>query len=127
MGKLVLVCDDDRPILEVTRTILEGNDLKVVIAMDCEDIVEKALKYKPDLILMDVWIPDTGGDKATRLLKQDIRTCHIPVILFSAVNNLETIALRCGAEGFIPKPFELEEMIDTIKLHLGLTEELSAH
>lgn len=120
MGKLVLVCDDDRPILEVTRTILEDRDFKVIISLDCENIVEKAIQHKPDLILMDVWLPENGGDQATIELKSDPATRHIPVLLFSAVNDLDSIAKNCGADGFINKPFELEELIDRVEQHLNL-------
>lgn len=127
MGKLILICDDDRPILEVTRAILENHDMKVVISTDCDRIIEKASQHKPDLILMDVWIPETGGDHATQLLKADLSTRHIPVILFSAVNNLDIIALRCGADGYINKPFDLEEFINTIEKHLGIHKEEAAH
>ena len=126
MEKLILVCEDDCPILEVTKAILEEQNMRVMCALDCVNIIEKALKHRPDLILMDVWIPEIGGEEATRLLKNDPRTCHIPVILFSAVNHLEVIAERCGADGIIKKPFELEELVDTIKNHLGLERTLSS-
>ncbi len=119
MEKLILVCEDDRAILEVTKTILEGDGMKVICLLDCEDIVEKAARFKPDLILMDVWIPETGGEEATCLLKSDPRTRDIPVVLFSAVNRLEEIAERCGAEGIIKKPFELEDLTGTIHRHLS--------
>lgn len=119
MEKLILVCEDDRPILEVTKTILEGEGMKVICLLDCEDIVEKAAKHKPDLILMDVWIPETGGEEATCLLKSDPRTQDIPVILFSAVNHLEEIAKRCGADGIVKKPFELDELTGTVQNHLA--------
>jgi CheY-like chemotaxis protein len=124
MEKLVLVCDDDRSILEVTRAILEDRNIKVVCAVDCDDIVNKARQHKPDLILMDLWIPNSGGEKATALLKQNPETASIPVILFSAVNNLENIAEKCGADGYINKPFELEEMVEIIESHLGQDKEL---
>jgi CheY-like chemotaxis protein len=124
MGKLVLVCDDDRPILEVTRTILEYRNLKVVISVSCENIVEKVLQHKPDLILMDLWIPETGGDKATIELKNHPETKDIPVLLFSAVNNLKSIAKSCGADGYIQKPFELEELIDKVEEKLNASRPL---
>jgi CheY-like chemotaxis protein len=127
MGKLILLCDDDRAILEVTRTILEGRDMKVVISTNCDRIVERAVEHRPDLILMDVWIPQEGGEQATRTLKKDPRTGHIPVILFSAVNNLDIITLKCGADGYINKPFELEEMVETIERHLGIHKEEPTH
>ena len=124
MGKLVLLCDDDRPILEVTRTILENRNIKVVISIDSDNIVEKALQHKPDLILMDVWMPESGGDKATRELKSNPDTKHIPVLLFSAVSNLDKIVKDCGADGFIPKPFEMEELIDRVEQQLNLQKPL---
>ena len=124
MSKLVLLCDDDRPILEVTRAILEYRNFKVVISADCENIIEKAIRHKPDLILMDVWIPECGGDKATIELKSHPDTSHIPVLLFSAVNDLETIVRSCGADGYIRKPFELEELIEIVEQQLGLDKSM---
>lgn len=126
MEKLILVCEDDRPILEVTKTILETEGMRVIGLLDCEDIVMKAIEFKPDLILMDVWLPETGGEEATCILKKDPRTRDIPVVLFSAVNHLDQIAKRCGANGIVRKPFELKELTNTIRMHLGLPRAMAS-
>lgn len=112
--KKVMICDDDFDILEVTALILLQKGYEVDTYSDCNNIFAKVEVSKPDVILMDLWIPDLGGENVTALLKASEKTRSIPVILFSANNDIEKVALSAGAEGFIRKPFEirlLEEMI----------------
>ncbi|MGK7392046.1 MAG: response regulator [Candidatus Cyclobacteriaceae bacterium M2_1C_046] len=112
----VLIFDDERDILEVTELAL-GRYYKVKGWDNVDNPVAVVKDFQPDLILMDIWIPEIGGEEATKRLKQDDETKDIPVVMFSANQEIQEIADRAGADGFIKKPFNLKalkEYIDTI-------------
>lgn len=112
--QVIFICDDDHDIAEVTRLILERDNYCVKLFAICEGIVEAAEKDQPALILLDLWMPDIGGEKVALLLKSNPATRHIPVYLFSAVRDVEQVAERCGADGFIPKPYDLEQLEEVV-------------
>lgn len=120
MNKLVLICDDDVDILEVTSLILQekGFRVKTLCNLHSNNFLDKVKFINPNLILMDLWIPEMGGIKAIEYLKEDTHTNNIPVILFSANNNLEKLALNSGAAGFISKPYDIGYLEQTIKSNL---------
>lgn len=112
--KTVLVADDDDDILDVTRIILEvygGYQVKIV------DRGEALLNLKdelPDLILLDLWLSGHNGQEICSLLKEDERTKAIPIIIFSANRDLEKLAKDCGAEDFLSKPFQMEDLLEKV-------------
>lgn len=116
--KKLLIYDDEPDILDVCQRIL-GNSYKIESLRKVKDPVAEVLKVNPGLILMDVWIPEIGGEESTRSLKQDERTTEIPVILFSANNDLANISKKAGADGYIMKPFNIETLRKTIELYIG--------
>lgn len=114
MAKKVLIFDDDTDLLEVCTLILTAKDFEVIVKEKCTEILLDVVTHNPDVILMDNWIPDIGGVKATRLLKSSVAHRHIPVIFFSANNNVSELAAEAGADYSLQKPFditELEEMV----------------
>lgn len=114
MTKKVLIFDDDNDLLEVCSLILTAKDFEVVIKDKCTEILNDVLAHNPDVIIMDNWIPDIGGVKATRLVKGSEQLRHIPVIFFSANSNVNELAAEAGADYYLQKPFditELEEMV----------------
>lgn len=117
--KKILVCDDDPAIVEVTQTILELAGYYVATSTTCNNILELVSDLKPDLILMDLWIPDAGGEEATKLLKSHGNTKDIPVILFSANNDIEKIAGKTGAEDFLKKPYEIKDLETVVSKNLS--------
>jgi CheY-like chemotaxis protein len=110
MNKTVLICDDDQDILDVTRTVLELRGFDVNTVGDCNNIVSVVKDLRPSLILMDLWIPEAGGAAATRMLKAEEHTRDIPVVLFSANNNIEKVAIECGADDFLRKPYDIKDL-----------------
>lgn len=115
MGETVLICDDDEGILEVTRLFLELEGYNVVTSKDSEGFFQALPKANPDVVLMDIWLPNTNGDVVTELLKNDPVFNKIPVVLFSANRDVANVAQRVGAEGYIKKPFDLDEVKNTIE------------
>jgi CheY-like chemotaxis protein len=116
--KRILICDDDQDILEVCRVILGKKNYEVLTSPDCEGIFPRLAEINPDVILMDLWIPIMGGEACTKMLKENELTRHVPIILFSANNEVEQISRRANAEGFIRKPFDIKELVSAIEKHI---------
>jgi DNA-binding NtrC family response regulator len=109
-AKRIIIFDDDEDILSICSYILEEQGWEVHTFTDCNDIVEKVVAISPDVILMDNWIPDAGGIIATQTLKKDESLKHIPVVYFSANSDIQLLADHAGAETFLAKPFDLEDL-----------------
>ncbi|MVN22064.1 response regulator [Mucilaginibacter arboris] len=110
MAKKVLIFDDDEDILAICTYILEEQGWEVSTFSNCNNIIEKVESIMPDVILMDNWIPDSGGIIATQTIKQQEHLKNIPVVYFSANNDIKTLAQQAGADSFLAKPFDLEEL-----------------
>jgi CheY-like chemotaxis protein len=108
--KKIIIFDDDEDILSICSYILEEQGWQVHTFTDCNNITEKVAGVLPDVILMDNWIPDAGGIVATQTLKKDEVLKHIPVVYFSANSDIQLLADHAGAETYLAKPFDLEEL-----------------
>ena len=109
-GKKIIIFDDDEDILSVCTYVLEEQGWDVHVFTDCNQIIDKVSSVMPDVILMDNWIPDTGGIIATQALKNNEELKNIPVIYFSANSDIQLLAKQAGAEAYLAKPFDLEDM-----------------
>lgn len=109
-NKTVLILDDDIHILEVCTIVLEALGYTVVVSETSHDVIEKVDDLQPDVILMDNWIPEIGGVKATQLLKQHPVFNKLPVIYMSANNDIHLLAERAGADAYLAKPFDLVDL-----------------
>ncbi len=112
--KKIIIFDDDEDILSICSFILEERGWAVHSFSNCNKIAEKVSAILPDVILMDNWIPDDGGIIATQTLKKNEALKHIPVIYFSANSDIELLANHAGAETFLAKPFDLDELEQVI-------------
>jgi len=126
LKKTILVVDDDVNILELCSIILTECGYHVVSSQISHDIIEKVADVKPDAILMDNWIPDIGGIKATQLLKSHPEFKSIPVIYFSANNDIQTLAEKAGADAILAKPFDLDELETLILNVLNKKESINS-
>jgi len=114
MRKTVLILDDDMDLLNICTLILEQKDLDIITFPHCNELLENIEKHRPDVIIMDYRIPDTGGVKATQLIKQS-SFAAIPVILFSGNHDIEELAVEAGADYYLSKPFDInvfETLVD---------------
>lgn len=111
-NKRVLVFDDDRDLLTIFQFLFQHHGWEVRTSETCSDVLAKTTEYGPDLILMDNWIPDTGGVVATQLLKNDSALKNIPVIYISANNDIKDIAAKAGADAHIAKPFDFDKLLE---------------
>jgi len=108
--KKVIIFDDDEDILSICSYILEQQGWEVVTFTDCNDITARVSSIKPSVILMDNWIPDAGGIIATQTLKSSPELKQIPVIYFSANSDIQLLANHAGAETYLAKPFDLDDL-----------------
>ncbi len=112
--KTVLIFDDDIELLELCTVILEKRGYNVKTNDNCVDIQQVLDTNRPDVILMDNWIPDIGGVEATRFIKKSSFS-SVPVIFFSANNDVKGLAAAAGADAYITKPFNISELEDVIE------------
>jgi len=118
MQKTILIYDDDLEILTVCKAILGLENYHVETLANCENIISDIKKIQPAIILMDLWIPKDGGEEAVRLMHENEETNHIPVILFSANDEIEIISKRINANGYLKKPFNISEFRKMIESNI---------
>jgi len=112
----ILVMDDDRDILDAMKMVLEFNGYNVETCTNDHHIDYKNL---PDLFLLDIWMSGLSGSDVCKRLKRNINSMSIPVIIFSANRNVREISEECGADGYIAKPFNLNQLLAIIGHHIN--------
>ena len=116
-NKKILIADDDKGIIEMMTIMLEFEGYEVETVIDGSKVLQLRGQL-PDLLLLDIWMSGTDGRDLCRQLKQNIETQSLPVLLVSASKDNEASALAAGANGFIAKPFEMDDLLEQIKQHL---------
>jgi DNA-binding response OmpR family regulator len=115
VGKTLAIFDDEEDILTICSYILTEQGWTVHTFTDCDHILDKLANIKPDVIFMDNWIPKQGGIIATQTLKNSANYCQVPVIYFSANADIASLAQTAGADAYLAKPFELNELTAVIE------------
>ncbi len=120
----VLVADDDPAIQELIRLNLEVQGYEVVIASNGVETIRKALSEQPDLIILDILMPEMDGYEVMRLLKNSEETSNIPVIVLTAYASDAGALISWveGAEGYLAKPFNPDELLMLIERVLASPE-----
>jgi len=111
----IVVIEDNPEISEIMDYILKDDGYEVISSED-GTIAEQFHVIKPDLVLMDELLPGKRGSEWCKFIKSNADLKHIPVLLVSTMPNLEQLAQKSGADGFLEKPFsiiDLGEMIRT--------------
>jgi DNA-binding response OmpR family regulator len=116
-AKRVLIVDDDSAILEAMQMMLEMEGYEVMITLNGEEL-DKYFNKKPDLILLDIWMSGIDGRDICKNLKATPATRNIPVIMISASREVEQSAKESGADDFIAKPFQMNELLSVISAHI---------
>ncbi len=113
----LLIVDDDRLQLDVLLDFFEDK-YRVITAGDGKTCLEKAKRYTPDLIVLDMALPLMNGNQICELLKADESTSDIPIIFISSKPSIETECLTLGAVDFILKPLEREVVLARVGRHI---------
>ena len=111
--KKVLLIDDDEMVNELVQASLHGSEFEVLTASDGEKGIEKARKMKPDVILLDIMMPNLDGLTTCNYLKKIPETQNIPIIFLSAKKTEvgHKVAINAGASDYIIKPFHPEDLL----------------
>jgi len=123
MAKRILIVEDEPKNLKMVSDLLRRFSYEVISAQDGEQGIQSARTEMPNLILMDIMLPRMDGLEATRILKSDPDTKHIPVVALTAYamkGDMER-TLEAGCDGYIAKPIDIKELLKTVKqfLHDG--------
>jgi signal transduction histidine kinase/ligand-binding sensor domain-containing protein/AraC-like DNA-binding protein len=126
--RTILIVDDNEAICDYVETILcdEFNVIKENNPLTC---IDKIIKYMPDLIISDVMMPEMDGFQLCRLIKEDVRFSHIPVILLTAkaTKHDHIIGYETGADDYVYKPFDEEILKARVKNLVTRIEKLKKH
>jgi Response regulator containing CheY-like receiver, AAA-type ATPase, and DNA-binding domains len=108
--KRIMICDDDEGILEVLELYLELEGYVVFTVANSTKLVEQIRIHSPDLLLLDLWMPLLSGDQAIKIIRASDTLSDLPIIVLSASVDGAAIANATGADGFIAKPFDLDDI-----------------
>jgi two-component system, OmpR family, alkaline phosphatase synthesis response regulator PhoP len=124
MAKRILIVDDEEYIVELLRINLKKQGYEPICAYSGIEAVELAQKMKPDLILLDIMMPDMDGLETCRKLREDPLTKKVPIIILSAKSEEtdKVIGLGVGADDYMTKPFGIRELMARISALLRRTE-----
>ena len=119
-NKKILIVDDDPVNLEFFQLMLSKLGFTVEEANDGLDALEKLKKFRPDLILLDNIMPRMSGWELTKTLKQDAKFIDIPIIMFSALDDVKDklAGFELGVDDYITKPFNFSEVLARIRTTL---------
>jgi type IV pilus assembly protein PilB len=116
----ILVVDDEEDILKVLDKRLESAGYRMIGARDGREAIQCTIKEKPDLIIMDVMMPQMDGFEAVKTLRSRLETARIPIIMLTAKHDKESEVkgLDMGADDYITKPFDSDKLLARIRMLL---------
>jgi len=117
---LILIADDEEHIRRILEVRLKSAGYDVIKASNGKEAVELAIKEKPDLIIMDIMMPQMDGFQATKTLKSRLETAIIPVMMLTAKKDIdsELKGIDMGADDYMTKPFDGQRLLARVKMLL---------
>jgi CheY-like chemotaxis protein len=116
--KKIMVVDDDAGIVQALRLILEDEGYAVTAIMDGQTVRDMEGDV-PDLLLLDIWMSGVDGRDICRHLKSRDRTRNMPIIICSANRDTQNIAKEAGADEFLTKPFDIDDLLGKVAAFIG--------
>lgn len=113
MKKKVVIIENDQDIRHIVEFILEDQGFET-LSIPEPDELSAIIPFAPDVILLDEFINSQPGHRLCRKLKQVTMLKDVPVIILSTANDIELIAKECEANGYIRKPFDVEDMVGEV-------------
>ena len=120
----ILVVDDEPDAVELVSFNLKNAGFEVVAASDGAEAIRKARTHSPDLIILDVMLPEIDGMEACKLLRRDPATSDIPILMLTARSSEmdRVLGLELGADDYVTKPFSPRELVLRVRKLLRLRE-----
>jgi len=128
--KKILMVDDDADFVEATKLILEHKAYEVIVAYDGIEGLKRVKTEPPDLIILDVMMPEMDGYEVCTKLKEDPKYCNIPILLLTAVGQAiqtteytKEMGMRTEADDYVDKPVEPSELVSRVESLLKTSAE----
>ncbi|WP_077298671.1 response regulator YycF [Virgibacillus pantothenticus] len=117
MSQKILVVDDEQPIADILKFNLEKEGYEVVVAYDGDEAIKLATEENPDLVLLDIMLPNKDGNEVCREIR---KTQTMPIIMLTAKDSEidKVLGLELGADDYVTKPFSNRELIARVKANL---------
>ena len=116
--KTIMVADDDEDLAFLLASQLQQAGYKVHTCMGGKNLVDEVVKYRPDLLLLDIAMQQVDGSELCREIKKDLRTKYLKILMMSGNHDVAEHASACGADGYIAKPLSLGALKITISKYL---------
>ena len=125
MSQKILIVEDNELNMKLFNDLLEAHGYTTVTTRDGTKAVDMAIEEKPDLILMDIQLPEVSGLDITRQIKDNNELKHVPIIAVTAfaMKGDEDKIRECGCNGYVSKPISITTFIETIQSHLAEKEQ----
>lgn len=123
MEKTILIVEDNELNMKLFNDLLRAHGFETLQTNDGVTAMQLAQEHQPDLILMDIQLPEVSGLEVTKWLKADDSVRHIPVVAVTAfaMKGDEEKIRRGGCEDYLPKPIKVATFIETVRRHLNLS------
>ena len=121
MAKKILIVEDNELNMKLFNDLLESKGYSIIQTRNGKETLQLARENRPDLILMDIQLPEVSGLDVTRWLKEDDELSTIPVIAVTAfaMKGDEERIRQGGCEAYISKPISVSSFLETIQYHIG--------
>lgn len=114
-NKRIVICDDDQDNLDILELLLEMEGYILTKENDSTKLIKRIKEDSPDVLLVDLRMPEICGDELIKIIRADGKLKGLPIIAFSASYNGQQIAFEAGADYYIAKPFNINEITNIIK------------
>ena len=123
----ILIIDDDIALAEHYALILKASDMEVKVIYNPVEVVEAVAEFRPELILMDIYMPDYSGIELAMLIRQYDEWIGLPIIYLSSENDMDQqlLALESGADDFLNKPISDKHLLASVKLRAARSRQIS--
>lgn len=121
----ILIIDDDNQTTTLLEMLLTERGYEATSVNDSSSSIQVAKSTNPDLILLDLMMPDPDGFKVCRKLREDAQFIFTPILIITALDDTDSkiVAYGAGADNYLIKPYDFEELADTIKRMLRTEDE----
>lgn len=120
----ILIANDNVDLLDCCRAILEADGHEVEAVADGRKALWLARNWQPDLVVIDWVMPEMDGSTAIALLRADPTTARLPILLMSGSEGADEVAANAGADAFLRKPFQSDELLAEVARLLGIIDRM---